>query len=346
MKRILSMTLVLTVCFSLFSCSNQDVPVSTDTNIIAEEGDFHSSKGTANIKTLEQEHKYSDYFSTRLAELQSKWDPKNTDGEIAKLNNTRSSSHLSDETIALLNRCIFLSEQTDGKFDITLYPLTRLWGFESDAPQKPQSPLISLLISKCGMDTISVSNNVFSLEQFTMLDPSAVSNGYAADLISEELLKMGCESSMLQIEDHIRVIGKGLENGQWEVMLSDPFEKRDHFAKLYLDGNRSVSTKGSFQNYFIEDGERYCDIFDPKSGKPVDNDLVSATVICKNGIDADAFATACFVLGSKDAAKLYQDLDDIELILVLKDGEVRVTEGIADSFKLVDFNEKVKVIKR
>ena len=179
-----------------------------------------------------------------------------------------------------------------------------------------------------------------------MLDPAAVVNGYAADLISDELLKLGCKGAMLQIEDHVRIIGKKTDSEKWNVKLNDPFEKKDRFASIFLQGNCSVSTKGSFQHYFEEDGKRFCNILDPKSGLPVDNDLVSATVICKDGIDADAFATSCFILGSKDAAKFYRKTNDLELILVLKNGEVHVSEGIVDSFKPVDSDIKVKVFKK
>ena len=349
MKKVLIFALVLLVCISLFSCSNQDFSDHVDLEAYTgteELGEYRSLRGTSSFIAVDADPEYSDYFSSRLEELLSKWNPGNPNGEIGMLNNTRGSSHLSGETVTLLKRCFSLSKQTDGKLDITLYPLTRLWGFDSDAPKKPEIVLISLLISKCGMDTFSVTNNAVSLEQFTMLDPSAVVNGYAADLISDELLNLGCKGAMLQIEDHVRIFGKKANNEKWNVKLNDPFENKDCFGSILLQGNCSVSTKGSFQHYFQEDGKRYCNILDPKSGHPVDNDLVSATVICKDGIDADAFATACFILGSKDAAKFYEKTNNVELILVLKNGEVHVSEGIVDSFMLVDSDTKVKVIKK
>ena len=276
--------------------------------------------------------------------MENKWDPKNQDGEIAKFNNTRSNSHLSDETVKLLLNCISLSERTNGKLDITLYPLTRLWGFESDAPQKPEDMLVSLLKTKCGMDTISVSNNLFTLDEYTMLDPSAVTNGYAADLIASELVDLGCKSAVFNIGDHTRTVGKNNNGEDWKVSLADPFESEKSFAEISVSGNTSVSTKGSFQCYFEEDGKRYCNILDPKNGRPVDGDLVAATGVCKEGIAADAYALTCFILGAKDAEEFYRERSDFEMILVLNNGEIRVSEGLVDNFVPSDQNKKVTVI--
>ncbi len=341
MKKTSVFALVILFSLLLVSCSKPTATSTTEEHFL-----LKSREGTASILVFEDQEKYTNQFNARLDELKGKWDPKNKDSDIAKFNNTRSNSHLSDETIKLLLNSITLSDRTDGKLDITLYPLTRLWGFESDEPKVPQSALVSLLVTKCGMDTISVSNNMFTLDQYTMLDPSAITSGFAADLISNELVNDGCASAMFQIEDHIRTIGKHPDQKKWEVPLVDPFEKAESFGNVLVDGEVSVSVKGAFQNYFVEDGKRYCNIFDPESGQPVDNDLIAAFVICKDGVSADAYATACFILGSKKAEKFYRDSNDFELILVLNDGEVRISQGIQESVQLLASDKKIKVIKK
>jgi len=235
---------------------------------------------------------------------------------------------------------------TDGRFDITLYPITKLWGFEGSEPKKPQDILVSLLVTKSGMDTVTYSDGTFSLDKYTMLDPSAVTKGYASDLISAELSDLGCDAALFSIGEHFRTVGTRPDGKNWTVPLTDPFERSSQFATLEVSGNTSVSAKGAYQRYFEEGGKRYCNILDPKSGNPVDNDLISVIVVCDSGIKAEAFATACFVAGSKDAEAFYKSSGDFEMILVLKDGQIRSTEGLADALTLADSKTQIKVIKK
>ncbi len=326
----------LAICLFTTSCAKQDEKHN---------GNF-DPMNTAEIETFENDEKTEEFIEKRIKELKAKWDPQNSESEIAKLNNTRSSSHLSDETVNLLLNCISLSEKTNGLLDITLYPLTRLWGFESKEPKKPQDMLTSLMISKCGMDTISVSDNLFTLDQFTMLNPSVVTSGFAADLIAADLEKDGCRSVLIKFDDHVRTVGTSEDGEKWNVALTDPFHNDQIFSYVSVEGGRSVATKGTFQNYFEEDGKRYCDIFDPRNGNPVDNDLISVTVISESGITSDAYATVCLIMGSEDAAKFYQTTDGFEIIMVLNNGEIQASEGIANSLTFSNANQEVKVIKK
>lgn len=326
--------ILLAICLLTTSCSKQDNPRGFSP-INAEE-----------VETFENDEKTKTFIEKRAKEMNAKWDAQDTESEIAKLNNTRANDHLSDETIQLLLKCISLSEKTDGLLDITLYPLTRLWGFEGKDPKIPQDMLVSLMFSKCGMDTISVSDNKFTLNQFTMLNPSAVTKGYSADLIAAELEKEDCKEALIKFEDHVRTFGKREDGKKWNVALTDPFKNDQIFSYVSVDGGISVSTKGTFRNYFEEEGKRYCDIFDPRNGKPVDNDLVSVTVIGESGITADAFATACLIMGSKDAAKFYQNNEGFEFVMVLNDGKIQVSEGIADSITFSKSDQEFQIIKK
>ncbi len=325
---------LLAFCLLATSCSKPDDPQGF--------GTFDAEK----IEDFQNDEKTEDFVEKRIQELSAKWDAQNSDSEIAKLNNTRGNDHLSEETVQLLLNCIALSEKTDGLLDITLYPLTRLWGFEGNEPKIPQEMLMSLMFSKCGMDTISVSDNKFTLDQFTMLNPSAVTKGYAADLIASELKKDGCKAALIRLEDHVRTVGNRDEGKKWNVALTDPFKNDRVFSYVSVDGDLSVATKGTFRNYFEEDGKRYCDIFDPRNGKPIDNDLTSVTVICESGITADAYATACIILGSKEAAEFYQNTDGFELVMVKNDGAILVSEGISNSITFSKSDQEVEVIKK
>ena len=130
------------------------------------------------------------------------------------------------------------------------------------------------------------------------------------------------------------------------MALTDPFKPEQAFSYVSVSGGVSVSTKGTFRNFFEEGGKRYCDIFDPRSGNPVDNDLVSVTVISESGVAADAFATACLIMGSKDAAEFYKSNGGFEIIMVSVDGQVQASKGIVDFIVFSDSDFEVKVIEK
>ena len=328
--------LLLVFCLLLSSCSEPNKN---------ECGSFDPLKGEE-IETFKNDEKIEKFIEQRAAELKAKWDAGNAESEIAKLNNTRGNENLSEDTKKLLLDCISLSKKTDGLFDITLYPLIRLWGFDTNEPKIPQEMLVSLMASKCGMDTISVADNKFVLDQFTMISVNAVINGNSADVIAAELEKDGAEAALIKIGSHVRTVGNKVDGKKWNVALKDPFKEDQIFSCVSVDGGLSVSTRGTFQNYFEEDGKRYCDVFDPRNGNPIENDLASVTVICESGITADAFANASLVMGSKEASEFYRDNGNFEIIMVLNDGKVKVSEGIADAVVFATPDQDVEVIKK
>lgn len=326
----------LALCLLLSSCAESKK---------VESGGFDPLKAEE-IETFQNDENTEKYIEKRITELSAKWDAGNSESEIAKLNNTRESASLSEDTKKLLLDCISLSEKTDGFFDVTLYPLIRLWGFDTDEPKIPQEMLVSLMASKCGMDTISFVESNFVLDQFTMINVNAVVNGNSADVIASELEKEGTKEALIKIGSHVRTLGNKKDGKKWNVALTDPFKEDQIFSYVSVDGGLSVSTRGTYQNYFEEDGKRYCDVFDPRNGGPIDNDLVSVTVICESGITADAFANACLVMGSKDAAKFYRDNGNFEIIMVMNDGSVKASEGIADALVFSTAYQDVEVIKK
>ena len=110
--------------------------------------------------------------------------------------------------------------------------------------------------------------------------------------------------------------------------MQDPDDPAAYVVTLSVEGTRAVVTSGDYQRYFEYDGTRYCHIFDPATGCPVQGELRSVTVVAESGLLADGLSTALFVMGYDKGEALWRESDDFECIWLFSDGSVRLTQGL------------------
>ena len=128
------------------------------------------------------------------------------------------------------------------------------------------------------------------------------------------------------------MLGAKTDGSDWRVAVQNPDGTDDYLGILVIK-DKAVITSGGYERYFEEDGKIYHHIMDNKTGKPADSDLISVTIISKDGMLADGLSTALFVMGKEDALNYWREhSEEFDAILVTKDGEITVTKGIADSF--------------
>ncbi|MCM1061641.1 MAG: FAD:protein FMN transferase, partial [Eubacterium sp.] len=154
-------------------------------------------------------------------------------------------------------------------------------------------------------------------------------------------------SALLDLGGNIQTIGKKSDGSDWKLGLRSPFDE-ETFAILEAS-DCAVITSGGYERYFVgDDGETYWHILDPKTGKPAQNGLVSATIVGKEGRLCDALSTSIFVMGLDKAENLWRQHDDFEMVLVTENGEIYITEGIEEKFSLSAMyqNLTVEVIYR
>ena len=136
--------------------------------------------------------------------------------------------------------------------------------------------------------------------------------------------------------------GSRPERGSWKVGIENPSVsalKGDYVGILSL-GEEAVITSGSYQRYFEKDGKKYHHILDPATGKPVDNGLLSVTVISPDGAMADGLSTALFVMGEEKGIQYYkQHKKEMDVVWLKTDGTILVTEGLTGKFS-TDFSYK------
>ncbi len=281
-----------------------------------------------------------------IKRLDGLWSAENEKSEIYALNHEKQYK-VSGDTAEILRMSFKMSEKTEGAFDITLYPIIREWGFIGGDYKIPDEDKLKKLLEASGYEKVTVSeDNTAAVPEETQIELGAIGKGYAGDKACVVLKENGVASALLSLGGGIQLIGSAPDGGDWKIALKDPF-KEGSFGTLAARGC-SIITSGGYERYFTgEDGNTYCHILDPKTGKPVKSGLSSAVIISESGAYSDALSTAVFVMGAEKAEKLWRESGDFEMILVTDSGEILITENIEKQFTLnKDTDYKLKILNK
>ena len=224
------------------------------------------------------------------------------------------------EVYGLLSDCVELSSQTDGAFDITVGRYVELWGFRSQT-RVPSDQEIADAADFVGWQQLELSDGKVKIPEGMQLDLGAVAKGFAAGKLKEVLAEHGVTSAILSLGGNVTTLGEKPDGALFNIAIRDP-DNPDAYLDSVQVSDQAVVTSGSYMRYFEQDGVRYHHIIDPKTGRPADSGLVSATVICADDTAADALATAFFVMGADGTAEFLKEHSEIKAILVKADGEI------------------------
>ena len=214
------------------------------------------------------------------------------------------------ELSALLDEAGKIADATGGAFDPYLGAVLDLWGFGSGAGEHRVPTAAELS------------------DAAPLLDLGGIAKGYAGQRARAQLLENGVESAVVDLGGDVSLLGNKPDGSAWRVAIKDPADEGAYLGILETPGDRFIMTSGVYERYFEENGVRYHHIIDPATGYPADSGLVSATVICENGVWADALATACCVMGADAALRMRENLADtmaFDVILVTDDARVLYT---------------------
>lgn len=266
-----------------------------------------------------------------VARLEGLMSVTRSGSEISRLN-TYGSATLSRDTLAALNLALDIAERTDGALDVTLFPVTRAWGFTTGNYRVPRERELFLLKRSVGWRKIALDGFHISVPEGTMVDLGAVAKGYAADQVTRLLRSGGATSGLLNLGGHVMCLGGKADGSDWRVGIRDP-EDAAALAGILSLRNCAVATSGCYDRCFTgTDGRVYGHIFDPATGRPARSGLVSASVVGRSGATCDALATAMIVLGAEKAEALLAELEDVEAVLIGENHALYVTAGLKDRF--------------
>ena len=259
------------------------------------------------------------------------------DSEIAALNRGETVT-LSPGTLEMLRDTLSLGDSLGGQMDITLGAVTSLWGFSSDEPRVPAQDEIANALATRGAEKIVFAGDRVTLAPGQRLDFGAVGKGEACD-IAKTVLDTAPAPAVFSVGGTVLLYGLK-PDGPWTVGVRDPFGGANDSCAVYTftpedEGDFCVvSTSGSYEKSFTENGKTYHHIIDPATGYPVETALISVTAVSRSGRLSDALSTALFVNGLNDVSLGWIDEYLIGAAFIFADGGVWVSDGLKDGFRL------------
>ena len=242
---------------------------------------------------------------------------------------------VSEETASLLAQAQTYTAATDGAFDITIAPLVSLWGITTDSPYVPTQQEIDALLPLVGPEHLHLSGDTATLDDGCAIDLGGIAKGYASDRLADIFAQYGVDSALVSLGGNVYARGTKPGGAAWSVAVQHP-EQEGYAAMLSLTDAFAV-TSGGYQRYFTgPDGTVYQHILDPKTGWPVQGDLLSVTIVADNGTMADAYSTALYVMGREAAQDFWRQNGGFDMVLITKDGQVLYTPGLADRLTEVE----------
>lgn len=244
---------------------------------------------------------------------------------------------VSDDWIRIWKMAGVLTEKTGGKFDLTVAPLTALWDV-SHAQAPPSAEEVAEARKAVGREHFLLSGNrLTAVSAGCGIDIGSVGKGYGADLTVRKLQEAGASSGVLSFGGNVAVFGNG--NETFRIAIRDPEETSEYVGILTLSTGSAV-TAGAYERFFEYGGTVYHHLIDATTGYPGESDLLSVTVVCEDGAQADLLATALWLSGKEEGLRILRELDGQEgfcpsqAVFVGTDRTVTVTEGLAASFSL------------
>lgn len=280
------------------------------------------SEKNVNIRLLEFE---VDSILTALNKQMSTWDPNS---EISQFN-----AHLSIEPFLVsrsfydvVENALSVSERSNGLFDISVYELMEIWGFgpnpKSDLPDADE--IESVLIHTGFEKIIAEKQSLQKLDPLTQLDLNAIAKGYGVDEVFNFLESKGYNDIFVEIGGEIKCSGRNQRNKYWSIGIENPTggnkPDRPFAAIVYADGS-AVATSGNYRNIVDLNGEILGHIIHPKTGYPIQTNVLSVTVLANSCMLADAWATALMVMDHNNGFSMVESLPEIEAIWILENGD-------------------------
>ena len=262
--------------------------------------------------------KYNDLLS-KTVPGSDVWRVNHAEGETVTVN---------EKTMAILRLAQEVSEASGGAFNIAVGPAVALWHFTNGTAVLPDEKALAAAIARADCTSIRLSGNTIKVPPGMQIDLGGIAKGYIADRIADFLIERGVKNAILNFGGDVVTVGSKPDGSAWKVGLQNPLGKRDEDFWAFVESqDNSVVTSGIYERGFELNGYWYHHILDPRTGWPIQNNLLTVTACTKSSLLADALTTAMFVLGPTEGSRLAAKYG-VGSVFLEKNNRVTYTKGM------------------
>lgn len=266
--------------------------------------------------------------------------------EVSALNKNEG-GELSADTNALMDAALDLYESTDHVFDITIYPVMKLWGFTDQNFKVPSDGDLKAALKLVDASTLDYDKTKKTVDftiDGTQIDFGGIAKGYTSATVAQLYRDLGVTSGLINLGGNVQTVGLKPDGSEWRIGIQHPEDENDMLGVVETH-DKAVITSGGYERNFEEDGVVYHHIIDPSTGYPADSGLISVTIVSEDGTLADGLSTSLFIMGREKAAEYWKaHQNEFEFILCEDDGTLVVSNGLKEKFTPKDENAKVEYV--
>lgn len=262
----------------------------------------------------------------------------NPNSIISKINRNDSTVQTDNFFEEMFNMAQLVSGKSGGAFDITVAPLVNAWGFGFGNHEHNFQPNVDSILPFVGYRKIALKNHqIIKNDPRTMLDASAIAKGQSCDVIGKLLEENGCENFMVEIGGEVRCKGVNPKGEKWHIGIDkphdDPANEDGELQVILALDNAGLATSGNYRQFYFKDGKKYAHTIEPRTGYPVNHNLLSATVIAPTCMQADAYATAFMVLGVDSSLQVCNSFPEMDCYLIYEGEKGELKTVYTDGFE-------------
>lgn len=284
--------------------------------------------GTVYHITYQSDRNYQKEYIENVGELNrvndefSMFDKNST---VSRINANIHSVNISDHFLEVYRLAQEVSRETGGAFDITVAPLVNAWGFGFKHQKLPDKKQVDSLLKFVGMDKFRITpiRRYVKSDPRVMLDFGAIAKGYGADVVARFLKAKGIRNFMVEIGGEVVASGISEKRVPWKIGVTKPTDdstSTDMQLQTVLNvTDIAMATSGNYRNFYYKGGRKYAHTIDPRTGRPVQHNILSATVLADRCAKADAYATSFMVLGLEETKKVLEKHPELMAYLIYSD---------------------------
>jgi len=257
--------------------------------------------GTVYNITYQSDKNLQDDINAELKKVDNALSTFNKNSIISRINRNEN-VEVNQMFIDVFTLAEQVSEQTDGAFDITVMPLVNVWGFGFKNNIQPTDAVIDSLRQLIGYKKVSIKGKrLVKADKRIMIDCAAIAKGYGSDAVARLLKNRGVKNFMVEIGGEVVTCGINEQRLPWRIGVTKPTDDslntNQELQTVLNVTDKAMATSGNYRNFYYKNGKKYAHTIDPNTGRPVQHNILSATVLADECATADAYATSFMVLG-------------------------------------------------